>query len=375
MHARFRLVSAAAACAALAGLPAAANATAGQSTTPAHLPRYNHFASAAVVDLGTDDVDIVGGLARDHGTGTAYRWSVRNFDGSSWSDDGLGPGPFSLLDTVDAVSPDDIWAGGADSTGTLAVHFDGSTWQRVPTPVIAGAGDLSFTSISARTPSDVWGVGWCDIDEGPWVPVIEHWNGQHWRIVPGPADEPTGMLYGVAAVGANDAWAVGYGQQGGVIEHWDGHTWSVSRTRSWTFRAVTAIAPDDVWAAGTDTAGSAVAEHWDGSAWTDVPMRAVRAHETLYSLSGTSASDVWAVGNAGNGLYGMGAAVIQHWDGRTWHVVHAPITKGGAHVLTSVSALSADDAWAVGYLGEGYNGHALVLHWDGSAWTQQKVGK
>ena len=69
----------------------------------------------------------------------------------------------------------------------------------------------------------------------------------------------------------------------------------------------------------------------------------------LFSVSGSSASDVWAVGGAG---------AIVHWDGRSW----AEVPSGSQDPLSSVWSASASDAWAVGY-------NAAVLHWDGSTWS------
>jgi hypothetical protein len=49
-----------------------------------------------------------------------------------------------------------------------------------------------------------------------------------WTEVPGGASPHPSALNGIAAVSANDIWAVGsWGQNGGqgLIEHWDGMNW------------------------------------------------------------------------------------------------------------------------------------------------------
>ena len=51
--------------------------------------------------------------------------------------------------------------------------------------------------------------------------VTERWNGQHWGIVksPSPGSFST-QLVGVAAVSANDVWAVGHADSSTLIEHY-----------------------------------------------------------------------------------------------------------------------------------------------------------
>jgi hypothetical protein len=69
----------------------------------------------------------------------------------------------------------------------------------------------------------------------------------------------------------------------------------------------------------------------------------------LYSIWGSSSSDVWAVGESG---------AIVHWNGKVW----SQVPSGVAGALRSVWAASPSDAWTVG-------DDAAVLHWNGSAWS------
>lgn len=107
--------------------------------------------------------------------------------------------------------------------------------------------------------------------------LIEHWDGQQWSIVPSP-DGKTGAnalneLQSVAAVSAQNVWAVGYtglsqnqdggttvGSQSALVEHWDGHAWSVVQLPA-SFHAsllskVVASPNGDVWALGAFESGS-----------------------------------------------------------------------------------------------------------------------
>jgi hypothetical protein len=73
-----------------------------------------------------------------------------------------------------------------------------------------------------------------------------------------------------------------------------------------------------------------------------------------------SARNAWAVGNAF-----PGRALILHWDGRAWTRVPSP-GPSCCDFLNGVAASSACSAWAVGYR-SGIN-KALILHWDGKTW-------
>jgi hypothetical protein len=128
----------------------------------------------------------------------------------------------------------------------------------------------------------------------------------------------------------------------------------------------------DAWAVGFQTGGgieATLSEHWNGSAWTAVPSPAPGTASLLRSVRGTSPSDVWAVGSFYDGT--MRKTLILHWDGHAWAQVTSPSPGGTDNELFGVRAVSGTDAWAVGYdITSGSTDQTLVLHWDGSAWTQ-----
>jgi hypothetical protein len=87
--------------------------------------------------------------------------------------------------------------------------------------------------------------------------------------------------------------------------------------------------------------------------------------EGLDAVAAVSAHDAWAVGFAG-GFRPPGArTVIEHWDGAGWRRVASP-PGGSRGRLTGVTALSARDVWAVGWA----RGAALILHWNGIRWRR-----
>src|SRR5580698_6796033 len=98
-----------------------------------------------------------------------------------------------------------------------------------------GPGDPNLLTGAAVTSArNAWAVGYyanAPLGEGAEQTLIEHWNGQAWKIAPSPnpgGSAADNSLHGVTAVSPTDAWAVGYYSRGGdhtIIEHWNGHAW------------------------------------------------------------------------------------------------------------------------------------------------------
>src|SRR5206468_2921576 len=143
-------------------------------------------------------------------------------------------------------------------------------------------------------PNDVWTVGLYSPDMATYATLTEHWNGTQWSLVPSPnVGSLENYLYSVAAVAANDVWAVGYSSNYGspqrtLIEHWNGTQWSVvpspnvGSNRNY-LRWVAQVGPNDVWAVGTYWNAASVQQtltlHWDGRAWSVVPSPNNGTHE------------------------------------------------------------------------------------------------
>jgi hypothetical protein len=200
---------------------------------------------------------------------------------------------------------------------------------------------------------------------GGFQTLIEHWDGTQWSVAAQPV---TGGLQAVAAISASDIWAVGT-----VIEHYDGSSWSVFPSSvSGALNGVVAISSNDVWAVGENFSEDTQIEHWDGSIWSLIthPDPPGAGFLGFNAVAASSANDVWAVGFYNGG--GTNFTLIEHWNGTQWSIVPGPKLKRGNANLFSVTALSAQDAWAVGYAGK----RALIEHWNGKAWknTKQKFG-
>src|ERR1700683_2994039 len=268
---------------------------------------------------------------------------------------------FSQLNSSFAASHTQAWAVGqtrvaasGDGFEAFIEEWNGSTWSVVPgAPASVSASSLN--GVSGSGPSDIWAVG-----QNAGTSFIEHWNGQSWSHVASPASEPPdGQVNAGSADSPTDAWAGGSSTNANdsvvpLIEHWNGTQWSVSPNaigagngRS-QILSIAAISPADVWALASAGKSPSVIEHWNGTQWSIVSLP---VSGNLESLSAVSANDVWAVGNNG---------VILNWNGTQWSQVANPAGQDAA--LESVHALSANDVWTISSLG------TVTEQWNGTQW-------
>jgi len=308
-------------------------------------------------------------------------------------------GEIDSLNSVAALSAGDQWAVGswtqypdAYTFHTLVEHWDGSSggWALVPSPNALALNSYLY-GVAALAPDDVWAVGGTDQAGPPYQSLVEHWDGTSWSIV-APASFP-GVLYGVVALGPTNVWAVGTeGYPGrGLIEHWNGTTWTATYLRfGAVLRGVAAIGPRAIWAVGqrygrTNPFGdTTLTMRFNGKGWTQVPSpNPLSGNDTdqnwLTSVSAVAANDIWAVGRYGNHDGGpLDQTLVEHWNGSRWSVVPSP-DPGGSSLdddLWGVAARGSGDVWAVGGVGAFLNpefSSPLTLHWDGSGWTQVGV--
>src|SRR5207302_9506996 len=114
-------------------------------------------------------------------------------------------------------------------------------------------------------------------------------------------------------------------------------------------RGVAAVSANELWAVGDYTIGAyhrTLVEHWEGTHWTIVPSPNADADSSyLTAVAAVSANDVWAVGYYSNYPYLYSSALIEHWDGIRWTIVPSPDAGGP---LNGIAAVSASDVWAMG---------------------------
>jgi hypothetical protein len=263
-----------------------------------------------------------------------------------------------------------------------------ATWSSVPSGAVGTQSTLAAADLLSG--SDGWAVGATPTTGG----VIERWNGQRLAVVTSPniLDGQINAFAGLTAVDAlssSTAFAVGatsfYGTDGlshsnAVAERWNGTAWSrltVPNNPSInSFSAVKAFSATDVWAigrAGDSFSGATLAMHWNGTGWTTAATPSPGTRDNILTrVSGSGPNDLWAVGYYRDLPYGNRAvhSLALHWNGSSWSRVATPDVGPIQTFLKDVVALSPTNAWAVGYASGGINGTtAVVLHWNGTAWS------
>lgn len=254
---------------------------------------------------------------------------------------------------------------------------DAGQWRQVPTP-----GDGLATranALAAHGPDDVWVVGDNNVQQtkGLGTPIFtEHWDGKAWRtvMVPTRPDVLSANLLGVSVLNQHDAWAVGSEQvvRGGedqypsIIEHWDGRAWQQAElpvdATTLALMSVTATAPDDVWAVGSQNRQPVVL-HYDGREWSVMPgLPAPEDGGEFNTVVAKGPHDVWAAGDAGR----ASGPLVAHFDGRAWTSVPAP-GDGEIFAATQTSA-------GIAFVGNNRRtGAPYGQVFDGRTWTDLAI--
>ncbi len=298
----------------------------------------------------------------------------------------LTPPANPSLDSVYMLSATDGWAVGefaptSDPTGgnqapPVILHYDGTTWNLVPAPknpteAPAIPGGYALTSVSFGPPynpisaNDGWAVGFgFEGVAGPCgtplsCAVALHWNGISWEAqLSGLTAPSAGGLTSVFMVSPTDVWAVGSDAAGsnGVFWHWTGVPglgggWSLHGTATGApLLSVFMVGSAEGWAVGA----GGVIYHYFGGAWAafSSPVTIL-----LRSLFMSSPTEGWAVGNAGT---------IIHFTGGTWN---GPVSPGTtATDLLLVLMVSSTEGWAVGK-------SSTILHYSGGSWTRLPINQ
>jgi WD40 repeat protein len=252
---------------------------------------------------------------------------------------------------------------GEANGGSVGSHSCVLAWRDVSSPTVDQG---VLTGIAATSASDAWAIG----AEGQ-RPLVEHWDGAAWSIVHIPAQVRS--VADVAALSANDVWIVGMTKRGPVVLRFDGGNWTMTRPRGLYEAGSLAVASDsDAWIVGSRYEHSqydSQIAHWDGTAWS--------LERTLPNteLTGVAASshDAWVVGQSAESN-----AIVFHWKGTRWReslvLRPGPPSDGEPddEGFSDVVELSPSDVWAAGWYSVNEflppEGEWLMSHFDGKRW-------
>jgi hypothetical protein len=286
-------------------------------------------------------------------------------------------------------------------------------WHVAPEPFDAGDRQHRLFAIGAASATNAWAVGerWVDspYSSGPRqvpYPLIEHWDGQAWTIVPvGNPNRLPGSLSSITVISATDAWVVGGFQaetptmrNAPLVEHWNGVSWSLTpvpalanagRHHEQSLVSVAGLSPDDVWALGNASVNGATylnrLLHWNGRVWTRIAAPEPSSTSGLGSISLLTALAIdpatglpWAVGGHLQGVgesFTFDGALFGTWTGANW--VNEP-TPTGSVPLVAISFAADHDVWAIRRSALvaspdgthwGAGGESSVMRWNGTRWA------
>lgn len=119
-----------------------------------------------------------------------------------------------------------------------------------------------------------------------------------------------------------------------------------------SFIAIAASGPRSAWAVGDISHKTTYLLHWNGKSWRKM---AVPAHFNPYGVGGSSAADVYAIGELTQ-PDGDITPVVFRWNGRAW-------SRALAANAIAVVDISPRNVWI-----DSATGH--LDHWDGVTWTR-----
>ncbi len=231
----------------------------------------------AMAHTSPNDVWAIGSLLSDDGQILNYLFE--HWDGKVWTQTNMISGDAFLLG-ASADTTNDAWAVGFsgpenDSSQTLALHWNGTSWAQAATPSV-GSGANQLNGVLALAPNNVWAVGFSTPQPPPTedatLTLIEHYDGTSWTVVPSPNVGPNSIfqsnrLFGLTATSATDVWAFGSyfasdgsGHQRTLLLHWDGISWAIVPSPNPTkggylsdlLFAGVVPSPGNIWILGTE---------------------------------------------------------------------------------------------------------------------------
>jgi hypothetical protein len=202
-----------------------------------------------------------------------------------------------------------------------------------------------------------------------------------WTTVPTPpadagadATSSDGWFTGLWGAAANDVWL---GKSDGTILHWSGGpSWStvIASAADARIRDISGSSANNVWAIGENLCVGRLcgrALHWDGAAWSagtpfiDGGGAPYAVPINVQTVAVLGVNDVWYSAGLGAGD-GLEEWTIYHWDGQT---LSAPPHAGT--LVGPLEALSPSEMWGVGR--SPGPGLTSFLHWRSGTWSEDVV--
>ena len=260
--------------------------------------------------------------------------NVAHFDGNGWA--ALNSGSFSnLADIVPTPS------------GFVAVGSQGAVLRRTASTwieeVVPAGYDLAGVWESVEGLAIA--VGRFSPDEVQWRQAILMNTGAGWVDTATPGTAP--RLFDVWGSSSDDVFAVGWG---GEILHYNGATWSVVSEDAQDvafLHSVTGTSASSVFAVGRTNDLNGLVMNYDGAVWRS---STIPSTEELYGVYAESMTAAFAVGSLGS---------IFQYDGTSWKSMPSPTDEA----LFCVWGFGSSDVYAAGWDGS-------LIHFDGTSWRR-----
>jgi len=275
----------------------------------------NHL--SGVADVFANDAWAVG----DYFNPSEERTLIEHWNGTQWSivsspNQGTGS---NVLNAVSINAPNDVWAVGYyvsnNTWHTLIERWNGTHWSIVASPDGGTMGN-QLNSVAVVSANNVWAVGTYGASNNTSRTLALHWNGSTWSTVTTPnagGSLSNNYLDGMTVVSAADIWAVGnyyntvLGKRQTLILHWNGTAWSIVASPNGSpsdnyLNAVEKVSASSIWAVGyyfdlNASQRHTLVEHWNGSGWSVIPSPNVGTGQNILNgVAVVSGSDVWAAG-------------------------------------------------------------------------------
>jgi hypothetical protein len=290
------------------------------------VPGYGGWTAQTNPDPGLNQLRGVWGSAATDIYAVGELGTTLHSDGVLWS----------KWTTPDTKTKYGVWGTGPTNVFTVGdqgniYRYNGTSWTKM-------------TSGTTKRLRDIWGTSASDIYSVGENGTILRYNGTSWSLVTPPANTPT--LQAVWGTSSTDVYAVGGPSASDppgttpIILHYDGISWS-SQVASQRLQAIKGNATDDIFAAGEN----GLILHYDGSGWSEMPHGLTTV--TLRDIWCSAPDDVLVVGDLETVLW---------YNGSEWFLVPSGTSEG----LFSIWGSSATDIYAVGRTG-------VIRHYDGDA--------
>lgn len=274
------------------------------------------------------------------------------------------------------VSVSALLAGASVLSGSVAHGAPGPTRAAAKTPA-SSLGELIGVAAVPHS-SDVWAIGdnGGGLDNAKFFVAHRH-NGRWTRVKLPSLGGRYGFLDTITAVSGKGVWIAGGRQQHGTIQVFPA-IWRLSGQRfvvqklpsglgacACAVSSMSGSSSSNVWAVGPIFgANGQVALHWNGKSWAGVVFPVGLDFEGLTSVSTSGPRNAWGVRSDGN---------LLHWDGKTW--VGDGIAPAGDQIF-GIATSSAKLAYAVGQKASpSGTGRPVVLRFNGTSWSNAPVAK